>query len=192
MIVDNKTTGSVERETLSFLDGRILREKRKKSRCRLLFEAIITVVIIFILFGVIAGIGIVQGDSMKPNLTNGSMALFYRLGSTYKKNDIVIFKSSGVDKLLIKRVVAVAGDTVDIDEKTGNLLINGVVQKNDTSIGGTYKREGGVTFPIRVPKGYVFVMGDNREVALDSRYFGTIYTKNLIGKVLFEIKLLNS
>lgn len=192
MIVDIKTTDSMVKEPLSFLDRRILREKRKKSRYRLFFEVFITVIIIFILFGVIAGIGIVQGDSMKPNLTDGSMALFYRLGSTYKKNDIVIFKSSGERKLLIKRVVAVAGDTVNIDEETGHLLINGIVQKNDTSIGGTYKREGGVTFPLTVPEGYVFVMGDNREVALDSRYFGTIYTKSLIGKVFFEIKFLNN
>lgn len=191
MIVDSRTMEAEEKGPLSFLDKRIRKEKRKKNRLHLFLEIIITVITIFILFGVIAGIGIVQGDSMKPSLTNGSIALFYRLSDTYKKNDIVIFKSSGEKKYLIKRVIAVAGDTVDIDDKTGQLLINGNIQKNDTSIGSTYKKEGGVTLPLTVPQGYVFVMGDNREVALDSRYFGTIYTKSLMGKVFFEIKLLN-
>ena len=128
---------------------------------------------------------------MKPNLTSGSAALFLR-HSTYKKNDIVIFKPSGKEELLIKRVVAVAGDKVDIDDKAGTLLINGATQQEDTIIGKTYKRDGGVTFPLTVPNGCVFVLGDNREVAMDSRNLGTINTQSLIGKVVFEIKILKN
>jgi signal peptidase I len=190
MIVENGTTKLEEKEPLSLFEKHILRERRKKSLYRFSFEILITAAVVFLLFGVIAGIAIVKGDSMMPSLTDGSFALFYRLDSTYERNDIVIFKPADEDEYLIKRVVAIEGDTVDIDNKTGELLINGIVQKEDTIIGETYKREDGVEFPLTVPRDFVFVMGDNREVALDSRYLGTIDTQNLIGKVVFEIKIL--
>jgi signal peptidase I len=190
MIVENSTTKLEEMEPLSIFEKHILRERRKKSLYRLSFEILITAALVFILFGVIAGIAIVKGDSMMPSLTDGSLALFYRLDSTYERNDIVIFKPSDQDEFLIKRVVAVEGDTVDINNETGELLINGIVHKENTIIGETYKREDGVKFPLIVPRDFVFVMGDNREVALDSRYLGTINTQCLIGKVVFEIKIL--
>lgn len=190
MMVDDKTTEPDENNLLSLFEKSIQGERRKKSRHRLYLDLMITAAVVFILFNVIAGIAVVQGDSMKPKLTNGSVALFYRLRSTYKRNDIVIFKPSGKNELLIKRVVAVAGDKVDIDNKTGTLLINGVIQKKDTTNGETYTRNDGVAFPLTVPNGYVFVLGDNREVALDSRNLGTINVNSMIGKVVFEIKKL--
>lgn len=192
MIVDNRTTELGEIEPLSFFKKRILRERRKKSLFRLCFKIVITSIIVLVLFGFVAGIAIVQGDSMRPNLTNGSLALFYRLNDTYERSDIVIFKPSNKDEILIKRVVAVEGDTVDIDNETGKLMINGIIQKEDTIIGDTYQSEGEVTYPLIVPKDCVFVLGDNREVALDSRYLGTINNNNLIGKVVFEIKILKN
>jgi signal peptidase I len=190
MISNNKTPEPEEKELLSFFEKRILREQRKKSRHRLYIDLIITAAVVIVLFNVIGGIAVVQGDSMRPNLTNGSIALFYRIGNKYLRNDVVIFKPSGENELLIKRIVAVAGDKVDIDDKTGTLVINGVTQQQDTIIGKTYTRDGGVTFPLIVPNGCVFVMGDNREVALDSRNLGSINIKNLIGKVVFEVKRL--
>jgi signal peptidase I len=191
MAADNKTIEPEEKELQSLFEKRILKECRKKSRIRLCRDLIITAVVVFILFSVIAGIAVVQGDSMKPNLTNGSIALFYRLSGTYKKNDIILFKPSGKNDLLIKRVVAVAGDKVDIDDKAGTLLINGNIEQDDTIKGKTYPRDGSsVKFPLTVPNGCVFVLGDNREVALDSRNLGTIDVKSLMGKVVFEIKKL--
>ena len=190
MIVENKAAKLEEIEPLNLFEMHILRERRKKSLYRLSIEILLTAAVVFLLFGVIAGIAIVKGDSMLPSLTDGSMALFYRLDKTYERNDIVIFKHSDMDELLIKRVVAIEGDQVDINNKTGELLINGIVQKEKTVIGETHQREDGITFPLVVPKGFVFVMGDNREVALDSRYLGTINTQSLIGKVVFEIKIL--
>ncbi|MBE6822982.1 MAG: signal peptidase I [Ruminococcaceae bacterium] len=179
-----------ENDPRNLFEQRILREQRKKSRRRLFTELVITAVTVFVVFRVIAGVAVVRGDSMKPNLTNGSLALFYRLNGTYRKNDIVIFRSPGRGEVLIKRVVAVAGDQVDIDDKTGELLVNGTVQQEDSIKGKTYTREGGVQFPLTVPDGYVFVLGDNREAALDSRNFDAVSVKNLIGKVFFEVKRL--
>lgn len=171
-------------------EKRIAEERRKKSRHRFCLGLIITVSAVFILFRIIAGVAVVQGDSMKPNLTNGSVIFFYRLESACKRNDIVIFKVAGRKNFLVKRVVAVAGDRVDIDNKTGTLLVNGVDRQKETMNGKTYTRDDGVAFPLTVPSGCIFVMGDNREDALDSRSFGAVTVDNLVGKVFFEARIL--
>lgn len=171
-------------------EKRIQKERREKNRFRLCFDLIVTAAVVFVLFSVIFGIAVVQGDSMEPSLTSGSLALFYRLDHTYRRNDIVLFRPNGRNELLIKRIVAVAGDTVDIDDQSGTLRINGTAEQEDTVVGKTYSREGGATFPLKVPDGCVFVLGDNREAALDSRSIGTIGARDVVGKVLFEIKKL--
>lgn len=191
MIDDNVTPEVKDEEFLSFFEKRILKERKKKSRHRLYFDLIITALVVFVLFSVVAGLAVVQGDSMKPNLTDGIVALFYRLDKSYEVNDVVIFYPDGEAQLLIKRIVAIAGDVVDINDTTGKLMVNNVIQDNDTILGKTEARDGGVTFPYTVPEGSVFVMGDNREVAMDSRDFGAVETNKLMGKVVFEIKVVN-
>ncbi|NCB74555.1 MAG: signal peptidase I [Clostridia bacterium] len=191
MIDDKEIKLPEDKEFLSFFEKRILQERKKKSRHRLYIDLVITAVVVFIIFSVVAGMAIVQGDSMKPNLTNHSVALFYRLDKTYDVNDIVIFNLPDEKEILIKRVVAVAGDTVDIDDKTGELKVNGVVKAEDYIYGETHSREGGTEYPLKIPEGYVFVLGDNREVAKDSRDFGAVECGELLGKVSFEIKIVN-
>ena len=188
MTAKRKTAGPEEQNTRSIFDERIRQERRKKSTFRLCLDLFLTAAVIFLLFSVIAGIAVVQGDSMKPNLTNGSAAVFFRLDRTYRQNDIVIFQPAGKSELLIKRIAAVAGDKVDIDDKTGTFLVNGTPEQGSLFIGKTFSRSGGVTFPFTVPNGCVFVLGDNRETALDSRVIGTVGTDGIIGKVVFEIK----
>lgn len=165
-------------------------ERRERGRRRFCLDLLITAAAVFVLFRVIAGIAVVQGDSMKPNLTNGSVILFYRLENSYKRNDIVILKVDGRKNFLVKRVAAVAGDRVDIDDKTGTLLVNGADRQKETMNGKTYTRDGGVTFPLTVPSGCIFVLGDNREAALDSRSFGAVTVDSLVGKVFFEARIL--
>ncbi len=179
-----------KKESQSLLEQYILKEHRKKNILRLAAELIGTVAVVFILFQVVAGIAVVRGTSMEPTITNGSLAVFYRLDSHYKKNDVVLFRSPVENELLIKRVAAVAGDRVDIDDRRGVLLVNGVVQKSDTAVGKTYTRQNGVEFPLTVPNDCVFVLGDHRETALDSRNLGTISDKRLVGKVVLEARRL--
>lgn len=189
MVAENKTTESGENELLCFFDRHIAREHKKKNRRCLYRDLIITAAVVFLLFNIIAGIAIVQGDSMNPGLTNGSVVLFYRLDNTYKRDDIVIFQPTGGKQLLVKRVVAIAGDRIDIDDKTGTLLVNGISPKELTGC-KTYTRDNGVKFPFTVPSNCIFVLGDNREVALDSRSLGAIKTSRLLGKVFFEVRIL--
>lgn len=190
MTAENRTAEPRKTGLQRVLERRIRKERRKKDRIRLCLDLIVTAAVIFVLFGVAFGIAVVQGDSMEPNLTNGSLTLFCRLDHTYRRNDIVLFRPNGGNELLIKRIVAVAGDTVDIDDQSGTLRINGTAEQEVGAVGKTYSREGGTTFPLKVPEGSVFVLGDNRETALDSRSIGTIRVRDMIGKVFFEIKSL--
>lgn len=191
MTVKHRTAEPVAEGVRGVFEKRIRLERKKKSRLRLCFDLILTAAVVFLLFSVIAGIAVVQGDSMKPNLTNGSAALFFRLDRSYRPNDIVIFRPEGKNETLIKRIAAVAGDKVDIDDKTGTFLVNGTAEQGSPAIGKTFSRSGGIVFPFTVPNGCVFVLGDNRETALDSRVIGTVGTGDIIGKVFFEIKALH-
>lgn len=189
MIAENKAAEPEENELLYFFDQRISGEHRKKNRHCLFRDLIIAAAVVFLLFSIIAGVAVVQGDSMDPGLSNGSIVLFDRLGNTYQRDDIVIFQPAGKKQLLIKRVVAIAGDKIDIDDKTGTVLVNGNIPKK--LVGDkTYTKDSGIKYPLTVPENCVFVLGDNREVALDSRSLGAIKTSSLLGKVFFEMRIL--
>ena len=91
------------------------------------------------------------------------------------------------NKLLIKRVIAGAGDIVDIDQE-GNVSVNGVLLDEpyvtEKSLG-----ECDVSFPYQVPEGKFFVMGDRRESSIDSRSsaIGSVGDDQIVGRVLFRV-----
>lgn len=84
---------------------------------------------------------------------------------------------------LIKRVVAVEGDLVDI--RDGNLYINGLIEENDNIRGDTYAYD--LEFPVEVPDDKVLALGDNREFSLDSRHIGFIDLGQIKGKALLRV-----
>lgn len=110
-----------------------------------------------------------------------------------KKGDIVTFKDPEqegelVQRTLIKRVIAVGGQTVDL--KDGQLYVNNSVQTGEYVQGQSnplqQQMEGlTIVYPYTVPEGYVWVMGDNRENSLDSRYFGPIKLTSITGHAFF-------
>lgn len=84
---------------------------------------------------------------------------------------------------LIKRVVAVEGDIIDI--RDGNLYINGIVEENDNIRGDTYAYD--LDLPLEVPEDKVFTLGDNREFSLDSRHLGFIDIGQVKGKAILRV-----
>lgn len=90
-------------------------------------------------------------------------------------------------EMLVKRVVGVAGDVVDI--KDGLVYINGVALTEPYAKGKTYAGE--VTMPVTVGEDQLFVLGDNREVSIDSREFGLVDYEQLEGKAIFRISPLH-
>lgn len=109
--------------------------------------------------------------------------------ATYQVGDIVIARKGTFDsKPIVKRVIATAGQTVDIDFNLGQVYVDGELLDEDYINDYTYREEGTV-FPLTVPEGEVFLMGDNRNHSNDSRdsSLGTVDTRLLIGKAVFLV-----
>ena len=135
---------------------------------------------------------LVRGDSMVPTLHENDYLIINRMVYRIKKNkngDIIVFKSDleatdGTNKDLVKRVIGVEGDKV--------VITNGQVYVNDKLLNEPYLSEGMDTegeMEVTVPKGKLFVLGDNREVSLDSRYdkVGLVDVSDVEGKVFVRL-----
>jgi len=130
------------------------------------------------------------GDSMAPTVNRGDILIALR-GDEMKRGDLVVFYTEG-KKMLLKRVVAMSGDHVEIDE-AGVLSVNGEAQHEPyvsfRSIG-----ECDLEFPYTVPNGSIFVLGDNRELSLDSRSnaIGCVKQEQIIGRAAVRVWPLDS
>ena len=134
----------------------------------------------------------VDGHSMLNTLQHGDRLLVVNsmLYHDYHYGDIVILRKNGVfdDDPIVKRVIAVEGQTVDIDFAEGIVYVDGEALEEDYIREPTYTAEG-TEFPLTVPEGSIFVMGDNRNGSSDSRDYrlGTVDTRYVIGKAAFLI-----
>ena len=131
----------------------------------------------------------VSGSSMEPTLQDGTHVLVQTAFYNPHRGD-VITTDAHIDygKPLSKRVIGVEGDVVDIDSTTGAVSINGTVL-SEPYISAPTTQPTDVAFPLTVPKGQVFVMGDNRPYSLDSRFneVGCIDARDVLGKIVFRI-----
>lgn len=135
---------------------------------------------------------IVKESSMEPNFYENNYLLVNRQAYTFKepeRGDVIVFHSSlvqsnGHEKLLIKRVIGLPGEEIDISE--GQVYINGEPLEED------YTKEGFTTGELTgfvVPEGQLFCMGDNRRVSIDSRSeeVGCVKKDDLLGKVFVRL-----
>jgi signal peptidase I len=148
--------------------------------------ALIACVLVFVF---VARVIDVVGNSMLPTLKDGDKIVITRLAGDYKQGDIVVLrKNTFREDPIVKRVIAVAGQTVDIDFDKGIVYVDGEALQEDYINEPTYKR---IDFdgPVTVPEGCVFVMGDNRNDSTDSRddRIGCVDTRYILGKVVFRI-----
>ena len=172
-----------------WLEEAIIEEKSKRSWKGLAIEAGIILLVVLLIFNFVIGVSRVSGDSMKPNFCDKDRVVFFRLAVKFKRGDVIIFKTESGDKL-IKRVVAVEGDTVDISKIQGGLYINGKAAEEDYIYVPTETVDPSVTFPVTVKEGCLFVLGDNRTNSKDSRTkeIGLVEKKDVIGRVILDLK----
>lgn len=133
----------------------------------------------------------VDGHSMVPTLQDGDrlMVLNSMLCGEYGQGDIVVLrKDSFMPSPVVKRVIATGGQLVDIDFSTGSVFVDGELLQEEYINELTYKNDG-TEFPLLVPEGSIFVMGDNRNHSNDSRdaRLGTVDTRYVIGRAVFLI-----
>lgn len=162
----------------------------KKLALSLCKVVIIPAMVIYILFSQILGIAMVNGVSMIPTLQDKSIVMMRRIGAHKpSRGDIIVFKADSFNEgeILIKRVIALGGDTIDIDYIEGNVFINGE-KLDEPYVAETMRNGYGIETPFTVPDGHVFVMGDNRNYSVDSRFLtiGCIPYEDIIGIVLFK------
>jgi signal peptidase I len=128
----------------------------------------------------------VQSGSMQPTFRPGDHVLVdklaYRFGAP-RRGDLVVFHRPRSDEVMLKRVVGIAGDRVAI--RDGVLNLNRRARREPFV---DYSRVDSVYFgPVVVPRGAIFVMGDERDNSLDSRTFGPVPEDRIVGRVALRI-----
>ncbi len=126
----------------------------------------------------------IYGHSMNDTLDEGDVVVSIK-GSTFKPGDIIAFYYN--NKLLVKRVIGQPGDWVDIDE-AGNVYVNQVMLEEPYLDSKAYG-ETNIELPYQVPESRIFVLGDNRDVSIDSRNtsVGCVAEEQIAGKIVFRV-----
>ena len=126
----------------------------------------------------------VDGESMQPALMDGEWIVAARFASPERGDVILTNTHNALQSRLIKRLIAKGGDTVDIDYATGTVYVNGEAL-DEPYLADKTIRGGDAAFPLTVPDGMVFLLGDNRTNSVDSRYSecGFVAESDLIGPV---------
>ena len=151
-----------------------------------LFCMILAIVVLTYLFQEVQ----VDGTSMVPTLQDWDRLVTSSLFYTVEPGDIVVINREDGQEPLIKRCIAVTGQTVDIDFDAGIVYVDGQALEEDYVNTPTNRHSGNlIDFPCTVPEGHIFVMGDNRNNSLDSRYVevGMIDLDNVFGEVIFRL-----
>lgn len=142
--------------------------------------AVVIILLLAAVFVLVLGVTLVHDADMEPTYREGRPVLFLRLGGV-KRGDVAVL---GVDVrgTVLRRVVAVPGDTVEL--RDGTVFVNGLAERGNYSITRTDPVPGGPGYPLILRADEYFVLGDRRETALDSRSFGLVTMQNILGRVL--------
>ena len=183
-----KKRNYVERPTATQLETELKRVKYKKRYRSVLRSTIYTLITVAAIAILVATLWLpvlqIYGNSMTPTLQDGEI-LFTVKTSEFEEGDIIAFYYN--NKILVKRVIAEAGDWVDLDSD-GNVFVN------DTPLDEPYVTDKAfgdcnIGLPYQVPDGRVFVMGDHRSKSVDSRNtaVGCVAQEQIVGKIVFRI-----
>ena len=160
---------------------------------------VVAIVAVTLIFSFIFRTATIDGDSMKNTLHDKEMVIITNFAYTPKYGDIVVISRNAQNTAetqtesntpIIKRVIAVGGQTVNIDYSTGKVFVDGKLL-DEPYISTPTTNKGSVEMPVYVPEGCVFVMGDNRLGSLDSRDKrigdnGIIDNRYILGHAIFR------
>lgn len=144
-------------------------------------------IIVWVFLAMNYGVYVVSGNDMYPAIRDGDVAIVYR-HPDYINGDAVILKNE--DKYIASRIEAVRGSEIS-ETRDGHLTIDGnlqPVQERSGIFSETVNTGDSIEYPYQVGEGSVLLLGDNREVAKDSRLFGPIKEEALLGKTFMIIR----
>ena len=184
-------------------------DKHKYGWLHFALELVAGTIVFLVIASFVIGVARVDGVSMEPTLKDSQIVVFLRNQDTYQRGDIIAIRMPEGDSY-VKRVIALPGDTVDIHD--GAVYVNGELQNEpyiqgptEVAIGSTGSGGegvggaggtggtggesadgigGGAVYPLEVPEGKIFVLGDNRPESVDSREFGPVSYTVIKGKLV--------
>ena len=153
-------------------------DKAKKIIWELIPYILIIIIIIIIRTYIITPVR-VDGSSMRQTLEDGNILLLYKMAKI-NRYDIVVLDEEYDNEIIIKRIIGLPGETVEI--KNNKIYINDKKIEDEYAYGDTGDYE-----KITLADDEYFILGDNRLISKDSRYFGPIKESDLMGEVVFRI-----
>ena len=158
---------------------------KKDPLARALIRAALLAVAAVVVFRFVLGVGACRGNSMYPALKDGDLIIFSRLGLP-SQGDIAVCKKTSGSGASFFRVAATEGMEVDITGN-GEFTTNGYAELGTAET--TREKEGSdISFPLTVGEGQLFLLNDNRSENEDSRAFGSVSKREIIGKVVFVLR----
>lgn len=174
--------------TVRQIEGELKRLRRKQNSRRIFRQTVFSLLVVAAVAVLAAMLFFpifrVTGSSMEPTLHPKEIVVCLK-SSRFQSGDLVAFYYN--NKVLLKRVIGTAGDTIEIDD-SGNVFVNGS-QLDEPYITKKSLGQCDIDFPYQVPDNRIFVMGDNREASVDSRTtaVGCIADEYVIGKVFLRV-----
>ena len=177
-----------ENPTVEQLEGELRRERHRRSYRSTLLSTVSALVIVAAVAVLVSMLALpvlqVVGESMTPSLFQGEIVVAPK-GTTFQKGDVIAFYYN--NKILVKRVIANAGEWVNIDVD-GNVFINDV-PLDEPYLSEKALGDCNIALPYQVPDGKIFVMGDHRATSSDSRNtaVGCVAQEQVVGRVVLRV-----